>query len=249
MSAVKVLAGKVALITGGSKGIGRATALRLASQGAKVVINYSSGVAEAEEVVKAIGADSAIAVKADAGDIGEIERLVNTTVEKFGKIDIIVASAAIMRLAEMENVSEADWDLHFKLNVKGPFFLAQKAAPHMAPGSHIVFFSTTLTAASTVTPNYVTYCSTKGAIEQMTRLLSKDLARKAISVNCVAPGPTATDLFIKGKPEALMKMIASFSPQNRLGKPEEIADVVAYLSGPASSWVTGQILRANGGMA
>ncbi|KAH8813131.1 hypothetical protein F5884DRAFT_669300 [Xylogone sp. PMI_703] len=243
------LAGKVAIVTGGSKGIGRATALRLANEGAKVVVNYSSSDAEAEEVVKQIGADNAISVKANAGDIKDIERLVSTTVEKFGKIDVVVASAAIMGLNEMANVDEAEWDRHYNLNVKGPFFLVQKAAPHMAPGSHVILFSTTLCAASNVTPNYVTYCSTKGAIEQMTRLLSKDLARKSISVNCVAPGPTATDLFLKGKPEGLIKTIASLNPQNRLGKPEEIADVVAYLSSSGSSWVTGQVLRVNGGMA
>lgn len=119
----------------------------------------------------------------------------------------------------------------------------------MAAGSHIVLFSTTLCAASTVTPNYLTYCSTKGAIEQMTRLLSKDLARKTISVNCVAPGPTATELFLKGKSDQLLKIIAGFNPQNRIGKPEEIADAVVYLSGQESSWVTGQVLRVNGGMA
>jgi len=249
MSSLKSLAGKVAIVTGGSKGIGKATALKLASEGAKVVINYNSGVAEAEELVKQIGPDNAISVKADAGDVADIARLVDTTVQKFGKVDVVVASAGIMLLNELDKVSEEEFDRSFKLNVKGPFFLAQKAAPHMAPGSHLVLFSTTLCAASTVTPNYVAYCSTKGAVEQMTRVLSKDLARKGISVNCVAPGPTSTDLFLKGKPEPLLKMIAGFNPQNRIGKPEEIADAVAYLSSPSSSWVTGQVLRVNGGMA
>lgn len=122
MSSLKALAGKVAIVTGGSKGIGRATALKLASEGAKVVVNYSSGVAEAEEVVKAIGADNAISVKADAGDVKDITRLVETTVQKFGKIDIVVASAGIMLLNELENVSEAEFDRSFNLNVKGPFF-------------------------------------------------------------------------------------------------------------------------------
>jgi 3-oxoacyl-[acyl-carrier protein] reductase len=119
----------------------------------------------------------------------------------------------------------------------------------MPSGSRIILFSTTLCAASTITPNYLVYASSKGAIEQMTRVLSKDLARKGIMVNCVAPGPTATDLFIKGKSEQLLKMIAGFNPQGRIGTPEEIADVTSFLAGEGSKWVTGQVLRVNGGMA
>lgn len=119
----------------------------------------------------------------------------------------------------------------------------------MAPGSRIILFSTTLCAASTVTPNYLAYVSSKGAIEQMTRVLSKDLARKGIMVNVIAPGPTGTDLFLKGKSEQLLKMIAGFNPQGRIGSPEDIAGVAAFLASPESSWVTGQILRVNGGMA
>jgi len=249
MSSTPSLAGKVALITGGSKGIGRATALRLVRDGAKVVVNYSSGAEAAEEVVKEIGAENAIAIKADAGSVEEITKLVDATVQKFGKIDIVVACAGIMLLNELDQITEAEFDKTFNLNVKGPLFLAQKAAPHMASGGRIILFSTTQCAASSVTPNYLTYISSKGAIEQMTRGLSKDLARKGIMVNTVAPGPTATDLFMKGKSEQVVKMIAGFNPQGRLGKPEEIADVVAFLSSEAAQWVTGQVLRVNGGHA
>ncbi|KAK9315654.1 hypothetical protein V1524DRAFT_447063 [Lipomyces starkeyi] len=243
------LAGKVALITGGSKGIGRATALRLANEGANVVINYSSDASAADEVVNLIGADRSLAVKADAGNIAELERLVNETVTKFGKIDILIPNAGVLLMKDLETTTEHDFEMSMALNVKGPYFLAQKAAPHMAPGSHIIFFSTTLCAASTVTPNYLLYVTTKGAVEQMTRVMSKDLARKGISVNAVAPGPTGTDLFFKGKSEQVLKMIAGFNPQNRIGTPEEIADVVAFLSGDGSKWITGQIVRVNGGMA
>ena len=119
----------------------------------------------------------------------------------------------------------------------------------MAPGSHIILFSTTLCAASTVTPNYLSYVTSKGAVEQMTRVMSKDLARKGISVNAVAPGPTGTDLFYNGKSEQLLNMIKGFSPYNRIAEPDEIASVVAFLSGQGSSWITGQIIRVNGGMA
>ena len=119
----------------------------------------------------------------------------------------------------------------------------------MASGSHVILLSTTLCAASTVTPNYLLYLTTKGAIEQMTRVLSKDLARKQISVNAVAPGPTGTELFLKGKSEQMIKGIGSMNPHGRLGEPEEIAEVIVFLSGSASQWVTGQIIRVNGGMA
>ena len=119
----------------------------------------------------------------------------------------------------------------------------------MGEGSNIILLSTTLCHASTVTPNYLLYCSTKGAIEQMTKVLSKDLARRDISVNAVAPGPTGTELFLKGKSEELINTIGSMSPRNRLGKPEEIADAIVFLSSQASRWITGQIIGVNGGMA
>ncbi len=117
----------------------------------------------------------------------------------------------------------------------------------MAPGGRIILFSTSLCAASTLTPNYTLYITSKGAIEQLTRGLSKELSKKGIMVNAIAPGPTATDLFLEGKSEQLLKMIAGFNPQNRIGKPEEIAEVAAFLSGEGSSWVTGQVIRTNGG--
>ena len=169
----------------------------------------------------------------------------------------------------LEDTTEEDFDSTYRLNVKGPYFLIQvwlwlirndiftelttisskKAAPHMGPGSHIVLLSTTLCHASTVQPNYLLYNSTKGAIEQMTKVMSKDLARKDISVNAVAPGPTSTELFMKGKSEQVLKMIAGFNPHNRIGTPEEIADAIVFLSGEGSRWITGQIIAVNGGMA
>ncbi|KAG0651433.1 Short chain dehydrogenase mdpC [Hyphodiscus hymeniophilus] len=249
MSSVQSLAGKVAIVTGGSKGIGRATAMRLAQDGAKVVVNYSGDVAAAEETVQKIGSDNAFAIKADVGNVEEITKLVDATIQKFGKIDIVVANAAVMALNELDKVTEQEFDRTFNLNVKGPLFLAQKAAAHMSSGGRIILFSTTLCAASTVTPNYLTYLTSKGAIEQMTRALSKDLARKGIMVNCVAPGPTATDLFMKGKSEQLLKMIAGFNPQGRIGQPDEVSGVVGFLASEQASWITGQVLRVNGGMA
>ena len=195
------LSGKVAIITGGSKGIGASTATALVKLGAKVVINYGHDSAAAESLVSRLGgADHAIAVQADAGSITGVETLVKCAVDKFGKIDILIPNAGILPMKTVEATTEADFDRAFNLNVKGPYFLVQKALPYMARGSRIVLLSTTQCHASTVTPPYTLYCATKGAIEQMVRTMSKDLqASKGISVNAVAPGPTGTDLFMEGK--------------------------------------------------
>ncbi|KAJ5776368.1 uncharacterized protein N7511_001379 [Penicillium nucicola] len=243
------LIGKVALVTGASKGIGRATALRLAKDGANVVVGYNSNPEAAQEVVKEIGADRAIAIQADVGDVGEITSLVDQSIQRFGKIDLLVPCAGIMTLTTLEDTTEATYDNMFALNVKGPYFLCQKAVPHMSPGSHIVLLSTTLCAASTVMPAYLPYVATKGAVEQMTRVMSKDVARKGISVNCVAPGPTATDLFLRNQSEQTLNLLKSLNPNGRIGDTDDIADSIAFLCSSDSRWVTGQTLRVNGGMA
>jgi 3-oxoacyl-[acyl-carrier protein] reductase len=259
------LIGKVALITGASKGIGRATALRLAKDGANVVVGYNSNPEAADEVVNQIGTDKAIAIQADVGDVDEITSLVEQTIQRFGRIDLLVPCAGIMTLTTLEQTTEEAYDKMFAINVKGPFFLCQvspfncsllnkanqkqKAVPHMGPGSHIVLLSTTLCAASTVTPVYLPYVTSKGAVEQMTRVLSKDVARKGISVNCVAPGPTATDLFMRNQSEQTLNFLKNANPNGRIGETEDIADSIAFLCSSDSRWVTGQTLRVNGGMA
>ncbi|KAL8861704.1 MAG: hypothetical protein Q9178_001905 [Gyalolechia marmorata] len=240
------LTGKVALITGASKGIGKATALRLARDGANVVINYLSDPSSAEELVKTIGHDRALAVKANVSDLTEIEKLVKQAVDKFGKIDILIPNAGTAPMKDLEQTTEDDFDYTMALNVKGPYFLCQKAAPHMEPGSHVVLLSTSLCINSGLTPNYLLYVTSKGAIEQMTRVMAKDLARKGINVNAIAPGPTGTELFYKGKSEQLVNMIAGASPFKRLGEPEELADGIALLCGSDSRWISGQVLRVNG---
>ncbi|KAF2621521.1 NAD(P)-binding protein [Macroventuria anomochaeta] len=248
MASTQPLAGKVVLITGASKGIGAATALELASLGAKLVINYSSDSKPADELVQKIGTDKAIAIKADAADVKEIERLVAETVSWGGRIDILIPNAAVSIIKALEQTEEADFQKTMDLNVKGPYFLAQKALPHMSPGSRIILLSTSLCNWSPITPNYLLYVTSKGAIEQMVRILAKDLGTKGINVNCVAPGPTATDLFYQGKSEELINRIASNNPFNRIARPEEIAKAIAYFAGEGGSWVNGQILRVNGGM-
>ncbi|KAK1726524.1 hypothetical protein CaCOL14_012226 [Colletotrichum acutatum] len=240
---------KVILITGGSKGIGKAIALDAAAQGAKIVVNYSSDSSAADEVVKTIGSDRAIAVRADGSKTAELQKLVDATVDKFGKIDVLIPNAAIMHMRTVENTTEEDFDQMFNTNVKGPYFLVQKALPHMSDGGRIIFLSTTVLASSSLPPPYLLYASTKGSIEQMTKYMAKDLAKKGINVNAIAPGPTGTDLFYKGKTEEMLKHITASSPYNRIGTPEEIASVAIFLSGKESSWVTGQIIRVNGGAA
>jgi len=245
------LAGRVAIITGGSKGIGRASAIALSKEGASVAINYGRDADSANELVKELGADKALAIQADAGTIEGVEKIVAETVAKFGKIDIVFANAGVMPMKDLENTTPEIFDQVFNLNVKGPFFLAQKAVPHMPnePTSSIILVSTSLAAANTVGPDYLPYVSSKGAIEQMARVMAKDVGRKHIRVNAVAPGPTGTELFLKGKPQQVIDMIANGNPFKRLGQPEEIADLVLFLAGDGSRWISGQTIRANGAMA
>lgn len=244
-----LLQGQTALITGGSKGIGAATALLLAQNGANVVINYSSDASAADAIVNKIGKGHALAVKGDAGSVAAIDDMVYQTVKRFGQIDILIPCAGILLMKDLEHTTEEDFDKIYRLNVKGPYFLSQKAVPHMSKGAHIVLISTSQCHASTVTPPYLLYNSTKGAIEQMTRAMAKELGPKGINVNAVAPGPTATALFLNGKPEQVLKMIAGFSPFGRIGQPEEVAEVIVWMSSQKSGWVSGQTLMANGALA
>ncbi|PTB66774.1 NAD(P)-binding protein [Trichoderma citrinoviride] len=239
---------KVVLITGASNGIGKATAQRLHREGARIVVNYRSDAASANALVESFGPGRAIAVQADAANISDIDRLVNTAVEKFGRIDVVVANAGLMLMRDVEDTTEDDFTQSFDLNVKGPYFLAQKAVPHMPPGSRIIFISTGVCHYSSVPPKYLLYAATKGAIEQMTRVMAKGLAAKGIVVNAVAPGPTATELFFKGKPESLVDSIKAWSPFNRLGQPEEVANTIKFLASDESSWVAGQTVLVNGGI-
>ncbi|KAJ4253770.1 hypothetical protein NW762_010164 [Fusarium torreyae] len=242
------LSGKVILVTGGSKGIGKAVVERVVADGANVIINYSSDSAPADELVNNIGSDRALAVKADVSNVAEIEKLVQLAVDKFGKIDCVMANAAAAPMNDLDSTTEEAFDRTFNLNVRGPYFLVQKAVQHMPRGGRVILVSSGVLHQSQVAPRYLLYASSKGSIEQMTRILAKDLgAKNGITVNAIAPGPTATELFFKGKSQELIDTIASFSPLGRLGKPEEIAGLASFLAGPSSSWVSGQVIGANGG--
>ncbi|KAF4435841.1 3-oxoacyl-acyl-carrier protein reductase [Fusarium austroafricanum] len=241
------LNGKVVLVTGGSKGIGKAVVERVAADGASVVINYSSDSAPAEELVNKIRSVKALTFKADVSSIPEIEKLIQATVDKFGKIDILMANAACSPMNDLESTTEEEFDKTFNLNVKGPYFLVQKAVKHIPRDGRVILVSTGVLHQSQVAPRYLLYASSKGSIEQMTRIMAKDLGPRGITVNSIAPGPTATEMFFKGKPQELIDTIAGFSPLGRLGRPDEIAGLAAFLAGPTSSWVSGQAIGANGG--
>ena len=244
----RTLDGKVALITGASRGIGRAIALRLAQDGAAVVVNYAGNAGAAGEVVaevESIGG-RAVAVQADVGTIADVSRLFDSTIEHFGRLDILVNNAGILTNKPLVDVTEEDFDRIFAVNVKGTFFACQQAARRMADGGRIVNFSSSTTVL--MLPTYSAYVATKGAIEQFSHVLAKELGPKGITVNVVSPGPIDTELFGQGKTEEDKRRFAQMAALGRLGLPEDIADVVAFLAGEKSRWITGQNIRANGGL-
>ncbi|WP_276351479.1 SDR family oxidoreductase [Cohnella caldifontis] len=241
------LQGNVAIVTGGSRGIGRAIAERLASDGAYVVVNYAGNRGKAEETVQAIvqAGGKAVAIQADVSGVREVERLFSETAEKLGRVDILINNAGIMETQPIGEVKEADFDKHFAINVKGTYFACQQAAKHMKPGGRIVNLSTSVVGG--MFPGYSVYAATKGAVEQITRQLAKELGPKGITINAIAPGPVATELFTAGKTEEQIEALSRLNAFQRLGRPEDIAGAVAMLVHRQSQWITGQTVRANGG--
>jgi 3-oxoacyl-[acyl-carrier protein] reductase len=243
------LKGKVALITGASRGIGRAIAERLAKAGASVVVNYSSNAGGAQKTVESIktAGGNAFAVQADVGRVSEITRLFDESIKHFGKLDILVNNAGIIFIKPVSETTEEDFDRIFDVNVKGTFFACREAAKRLADNGRIINLSSSTTAR--LLPAYGAYVATKGAVEQLTRTLSKELGARGITVNAVSPGPTETDLFLTGRTPEQIDFFAKQSAFNRLGRPMDIAGIVAFLAGAESGWISGQNLRANGALA
>ncbi|HEX8929385.1 MAG TPA: SDR family oxidoreductase [Actinomycetota bacterium] len=238
---------RVAIVTGGSRGIGRQTARRLAADGFAVVINYAGNDAEAQAAVAEITADGgrAIAVRADVADETAVAALFDTAEDTFGGVDVLVNAAGIMALAPLAELDLSVFDRMLRTNVRGTFVVNQQAARRLRAGGAIINFSSSVVGLAM--PTYSGYAATKGAVEALTLILARELRGRDITVNVVAPGPTATDLFLNGKDEATIARMAAQAPLERLGTPEDIATVVAFLAGPAR-WVNGQVLRANGGI-
>ncbi|MBV8557609.1 MAG: SDR family oxidoreductase [Planctomycetaceae bacterium] len=242
------LDGKVALITGASRGIGRAIAQRLGREGAAVVVNYSGNLEAARETVAAVEAAGgrAVPVQADVGQVAEVERLVDETIRHLGRLDILVNNAGVMFNKPLAEVTEEEFDRIFAINVKGTFFTCQQAARRMAEGGRMINLSSSTTAL--MLPTYAAYVATKGAVEQLSHVLAKELGPRGITVNVVSPGPTDTELFGQGKTEQDKQRFAQMAALGRLGRPEDIADVVALLVSDEARWITGQNIRANGGL-
>ncbi|KAI0789700.1 NAD-P-binding protein [Abortiporus biennis] len=247
------LKGKVAVVTGSSRGIGAAIVKHLASEGANVVINYSKSASLAESLVNEInsspGEGKAVAIQANLSSIPESKRLIEDTVKEFGRLDIVVLNAAMMEPAPLETTDPEQFDRHFDLNVKSPLFITQSAAKYLKPGGRVIFISTGLTKNSSPAPISLLYIATKGTIEHIVRVLAKDLGTRGITVNAVAPGPVDTDLFREGKTEEMIKYFNDIHPQKRIAQPEEIAPLVSFLSKEEGGWVNGQTIYINGGYA
>jgi 3-oxoacyl-[acyl-carrier protein] reductase len=241
---------QVAIITGASRGIGAAVAQRLAKDGFAVVINYAGNVAEADKVVAAISASggTAIAIQADVAKSADVRRLFDDTIAQLGRVDVLVNNAGIMppQLPQLAATDDDTFDRLVAVNLKGSFNTMREAATRLEQGGRIINFSSSL--VGTLLPGYSAYVATKAGIEGMTTILAKELRGKNITVNAVAPGPTATALFLDGKTPELIERLAKMPPLERLGMPDDIANSVSFLAGPDGGWINGQTLRANGGM-
>ncbi|MES2103191.1 MAG: SDR family oxidoreductase [Pseudomonadota bacterium] len=243
-------AGKVAIVTGASRGIGAAIAQRLATDGMAVVINYASSSHEADALAARIVAQGgkAIAVRADVADPLAVAGMFDTAEAAFGKVDVLVNNAGVMPagLPPLADTDDAAFDSIFNTNVKGSFNTMRQAAKRLQSGGRIVNFSTSVSGLAL--PGYSVYAASKSAIETMTNIFAKELRGKQITVNAIAPGPTATALFLTGKTDEVIERMSKAAPLERLGTPEDIAAAVAFLVGADGGWINGQTLRANGGI-
>ena len=242
--------GKAAIVTGASRGIGRAIALRLAGDGFAVAVNYASRRADADEVVAQIAAAGgrAVAIQANVASSIDCARLFDEAEAAFGAIDVVINNAGVIQpgTTMLADTDDALYERIFSINTRGTFHMLRLAATRLRHGGRIVNFSTS--AIGLALPGYAVYAGAKAAVETFTNIFAKELRSKGISVMAVAPGPTATELFLDGKPAELVERLAKAAPLERLGTPEDIANTVAFLVGPEGEWLNGQTLRVNGGI-
>ncbi len=238
---------RVALVTGASRGIGAALARRLAADGFAVAVNYASNAAEANAVVASIeqAGGCALAVRADVASTDDVKRMFDTIEAKLGRVDVLVNNAGILPYVTIAETSDEVFARTFAINVQGTFNTMRESATRLNDGGRIINFSTSVLHMAP--PTYGVYVGTKAAVEAMTRVFAKELRGRRITCNAVAPGPVATELFLNGKTAEQIEHFAKMPPLERLGQPEDIAGVVAFLAGPDGGWVNGQVLRANGG--
>jgi len=239
---------KVAIVTGASRGIGAAIAERLAADGFTVVVNYAGRATDAEALVAKIEAAGgrAIPAQADVSDPAAVARMFDAAQAAFGGVDVLINNAGIMKLASIADSDDALFDSQVAINLKGVFNTLREAAKRLREGGRIINLSSSIVGLRPAT--YAVYAATKAGVEAMTYVLTKELRGRNITVNAVAPGPTATALFLDGKPQVVIDSLAKAAPLERLGQPEDIANAVAFLAGPDGAWINGQVLRANGGI-
>ena len=239
---------KVAIVTGASRGIGAVIAKQLASEGFAVAINYASSATEASKRVVELrqAGHQAIAIKADVANADDVRRMFDEVETQFGKVDVLVNNAGILQVLPLAQHSDEMFEQNFNIHARGTFNTLREAATRLNSGGRIINFSSSTVGMNL--PGYAVYIASKAAVESLTQVFAKEMRGRNITVNAVAPGPVATELFLHGKSEEQIQNFAKMAPLERLGQPEDIARVVSFLAGPESAWVNGQVLRVNGGL-
>lgn len=240
---------KSVIVTGASRGIGRAVATRLARDGFVIVVNYVGNAAKADEVVSEIKASGgqAMAVQADVANAEDVDHLFKKSLDTFGGINVVVNCAGIMPLLPIIGGDLELFDKVINTNLRGTFVVLGRASQHISTGGRIIAFSSSVIAKAF--PTYGPYIASKAGVEGLVRVLANELRGRNITVNAVSPGPIATELFLTGKTEPQIEQLSKLSPLERLGQPGDIANVVSFLASPDGEWINGQVLHANGGFS